>query len=206
MKTLTTLALSLALAIGSVGFAEEATAPATKGACGTGHCSGMKGKGHHGKGTRARHCKKGSMGGPGQRILQNKEALGLTDDQVKKLEALVSENDGKMKVLMEAVKTSQNDLRTASMADSASEASIKAAADKVAKTLADSALYRANMRKSIHSVLTEEQQAKCKALRKEKRANCQKSHNRSGKGEGKRRGACGGDCGNGTSGTTTKTE
>jgi Spy/CpxP family protein refolding chaperone len=94
-------------------------------------------------------------------ILKMKEELGLSDAQVKELEALKVEIQEKMKASMEAVKAKREALDEA-VKSGVEESAIRAAATALGNALGDEAVLKVSINARIDKILTEEQKAKLK--------------------------------------------
>jgi len=111
------------------------------------------------KGPRAGHEGKPGAG----KMLQEK--LGLTDEQVQKMEALRAEGKEKMAAASKTVKEKQEALQEAVKAG-AKEADIRAAATQVGAAIGDRAVLEAANVAELKKILTKEQYEKMQEMRK----------------------------------------
>jgi Spy/CpxP family protein refolding chaperone len=100
-------------------------------------------------------------------VLRQKEQLGLSDEQVKKLEALESEVKEQLKAKNEAVRAKRDALDKA-VDSGASEAAIRAAAGEIGNAIGDHAVLRAATKTKVNAILTDAQKTKLEELRKER--------------------------------------
>ena len=135
----------------------------------------------------------GQGAGPGVgMILRLKEKLNLTDEQVKQLEAINTEIQGKSKAGGEAVKAKREALHKLVEAG-ADEAAIRTAAGEIGKAIGDQAVLRAGIKTKVDGVLTDAQKTQLKELKaqcKEKFEKCKQNwgkDQKSCKGHGKSR-------------------
>jgi Spy/CpxP family protein refolding chaperone len=123
------------------------------------------GERHHGK--EGKHCKKGGK----FRIEKMREHLGLSDEQVKKMESIREKFKPKMQALREKSKANRAKLREAKHADKVNMSEIKALAKAQGELKTQKIILKAEKRQAIHAVLTKEQLSKMQEMRKQHREN-----------------------------------
>lgn len=95
------------------------------------------------------------------RLLQRaKEKLALTDDQKSQIKGVVKADKDAITSLMTRMREARTELREAIRSADATEASVRAAAAKVAAVEADVAVQRMKMHAKINPILTDEQRGK----------------------------------------------
>lgn len=149
MNKFTTL-LTATLALGSVGVI--IASPGNYGK------SGHKGKycqqGKHGKGRGA------------ARIARMTSVLGLNSTQVKQLEAIQTKYQPKRIALRTKMQETRTQLRQAMQADKIDKAKVKQLAKASGDIRTRKIVLRAEIREAVHNILTPEQRAKKKTMRK----------------------------------------
>jgi Spy/CpxP family protein refolding chaperone len=93
----------------------------------------------------------------GQILKRISEKLNLTDDQKSQIKAILSGEKDTLKTLLTQLHEARKDMRAAIQASGANEASVRAAAAKVASVEADLAVERMKLYGKISPVLTDEQ-------------------------------------------------
>lgn len=173
MKTLTMILTSLLL-MAATSFA----GPGGKWKSG---CDGPEGR-HFQRGDRPDH------GRPGIRhLLANADEIGLSEEQVTRLEKLSIDFQLAQVDRKAAMKKARIGLRALTRNDDSSEKEVNAAIDELAGLKAAAHKARYAQRKAIHGVLTDAQKDKIKQFRKERR-----SHTKAKEEYGRRRGEHGG--------------
>jgi Spy/CpxP family protein refolding chaperone len=134
-------------------------------------------------------CKKAEKPAPGAWM---KEKLGLTDEQVTKLQQLREANKDKMKAAGQAVQEKRKALQAA-VDSGAGDDAIRAAAAALGTALGDSAVLRAANLAEVKKILTPDQYAKWQTAKTERAEKAEHrhgmrgyrgGHGRWGKGEG----------------------
>ena len=113
-------------------------------------------------------------------ILRSKEKLGLSAKQIEQLKAIRKESQGQFKAKAQALKTKRDALHKA-VISGASEAVIRAAASEIGNAIGDQAVLRVSTKAKVEGILTGDQKAKLKELKKK-----QTESRKAQRGEGKR--------------------
>jgi Spy/CpxP family protein refolding chaperone len=100
--------------------------------------------------------------GRGQWLEQAREKLGLTDEQVAQIKAQLQDEVETVKGLVTKLHDARTGLREAIQAAGATEASVRAAAAKVAAVEADLAVERLKLYGKINPILTADQREQVK--------------------------------------------
>jgi len=102
--------------------------------------------------------------GKGQLLELAKKKLGLTDEQTAQVKGAFKAERENITSLLTRMRDAQAELRTAIQAGDASEATVRAAAAKVAEVHADAAVKRMKLFHQIAPLLTDDQRAKLAEL------------------------------------------
>lgn len=97
--------------------------------------------------------------GQGRLLERAKEKLGLTNDQITQIKAVLQGERENILALLTRMRDARTGLRAAIQAEDASERSVRAAAAKVAGVEADVAVERMKVFHEIAPILTPEQRA-----------------------------------------------
>lgn len=125
-----------------------------------------------GPGSGMRRCGPGQGAGPGAgMILRLKDKLNLTDEQVKQLEAIKTEDKDKIKTNREAVKAKREELHKLIEAG-ADETAIRAAAGEIGKAIGDQAVLKASIKAKVEGILTGAQKTQLKELKEQHKQRC----------------------------------
>jgi Spy/CpxP family protein refolding chaperone len=109
---------------------------------------------------------RGMMGrGPLAMMRLGLEQLGLSPEQKQQVRGILQGSAAEIKSLGAQMRTARRAVNNA-IANDEGEAAIRAASAEMAKVQADLAVLRAGVRKQVFGVLTPEQQAKAKELRR----------------------------------------
>jgi len=174
MKKLTqTLLVTSVLAVGAT------AAGAAFAGHGKGHdCSHEKGqdckhgKHKHGKNGKHEHGKSGKHDGMGHgnfdaehRLDRMTKKLDLSEEQREQVKAIFDANQTDRQALGESMQQNREPLRNLIASDDASEADIRAMAETQGQQKADMIVMKAESRRSIEALLTDEQKAKMQSMR-----------------------------------------
>jgi Spy/CpxP family protein refolding chaperone len=99
----------------------------------------------------------GLRGEPGGRLQRAKEALGLTDAQVREIRSLVLEERQSLAGMARAVHQGRTGLRDTVRDENASEADVRAASARLARAEADMAVARHQLFARVKPILTPDQ-------------------------------------------------
>ena len=156
MKTITLILTSLLLI--------AATSIAGPGGKRKSSCDGPEGR-HFQRGDKPGH------GGPGIRhLLANADEIGLSEEQVTRLEKLSTDFQLAQVDRKAAVKKAKIGLRALTRDYDSSEKKVNAAIDELAGLKAATHKARYAQRKAVHGILTDAQKDKIKQFRKERRS------------------------------------
>ena len=150
MNKLTTTLLTASLALGSFGII-------------------IASPGEYGKyGHKGKYCQQGKHGkGHGAaRITRMTSVLGLNSKQVKQLEAIQAKYQPKRIALRTKMQAARTQLRQAMHADKIDKVKVKQLAQATGDIRTQKIVLRAEMREAVHNILTPEQRAKKKTMRK----------------------------------------
>ena len=110
------------------------------------------------------------LGGQLGRLLTLRSELDLTAEQRDKIHAIVKAHRQELAEVLRPVAEKRRALRDATLADSANEATIRAAADELGKAIGDAAVIGAKVKAEVLGVLTPEQREKVAQFRQESAA------------------------------------
>lgn len=111
---------------------------------------------------------KHKMHGAGGGIERFAEELGLSDEQLKKLKTIKFDAKKKAVVKRSEVKLAHIELREFMQADNPDKGAIKKQVEKIGRLKTDMMLAKVDKKFAVKNILTDEQQAKMKKLRKER--------------------------------------
>ncbi|MFO7592582.1 MAG: Spy/CpxP family protein refolding chaperone [Pseudomonadota bacterium] len=122
--------------------------------------------GHHGKGDCGRH---------GSAMPALSQIESLTDEQRGEIKALLKEQRSGMREQREAMRENRKALREAMQGDADTKA-LQALADKQGEHVSAMIMARAQVREKVSAILTEEQRAELKQIRRESKPNRHGKH------------------------------
>lgn len=113
---------------------------------------------------------RGPQGSPAGGILRLSEELGLTDEQVTQIKAIVASATEAIEAQRETMQRLQEALQEAVTADSPDTGIIREIASQIGTAIGDGAVQRATVHQSVMAVLTAEQKAQLETLKAEREA------------------------------------
>jgi Spy/CpxP family protein refolding chaperone len=105
------------------------------------------------------------MSGQFGRLLALRSELDTSAEQRAEIRNIVKSHKHELATALKPVAEKRRALRDATLAEGASEATIRAAADELGKAIGDAAIVGAKIRSEIHDVLTPEQRKKVEEFR-----------------------------------------
>ena len=118
------------------------------------------GEGH---GYKSHHCKHGQKGGH-SRFEKMKSVLGLTDAQVKQVEALKSKFQPRKEALRGKMKSTRMQLRATMKSNTVDKTKLSQLATTMGNLKTEKIMLRAEMRSEMDKILTDDQRAKRAAM------------------------------------------
>lgn len=113
---------------------------------------------------------KGQRGGPEGMILRHAEEIGLSDEQVDQIKAVIASSTETVQAHREEMKRLQDALRDAVTSDSPDENIIREIASQIGTAIGDGAVIKVSVHQSILAVLTDAQEAQLEELKAEREA------------------------------------
>ncbi len=101
------------------------------------------------------------------RLLALRSELGITTEQRTQIRGIVTSHRQEIAAALKPVADKRRALRDATLAENASEATIRAAADELGKAIGDAAVIGSKIKSEVREVLTPEQREKVTQFRQQ---------------------------------------